>query len=35
MLLQPTVRSHGDRMAGVKDPFGNEWYLATPLASVS
>jgi len=35
VLLQPTVRSHGDRMAGVKDPFGNEWYLATPIANVS
>ncbi len=22
VLMQPTVRSHGDRMAGVKDPFG-------------
>lgn len=29
------VRSHGDRMAGVKDPFGNHWYLATPLADGS
>ncbi|SRR5579884_817636 len=29
-IMQPTLRSHGDRMAGVKDPFGNEWYIATP-----
>ena len=35
VLLQLTTRSHGDRMAGVKDPFGNEWYIATPLANVS
>lgn len=34
-LMQPTVRSHGDRMAGVKDPFGNEWYMAMPVADVS
>ncbi len=34
-LMPPTVRSHGDRMAGVKDPFGNHWYLATPLADVA
>ncbi|HEY7415629.1 MAG TPA: VOC family protein [Ktedonobacteraceae bacterium] len=35
VLMQPAERSHGDRMAGVKDPFGNAWYLATPLANVS
>lgn len=35
VLMQPTVRSHGDRMAGVKDPFGNQWYIATPIANVS
>jgi PhnB protein len=34
-LMQPTVRSYGDRMAGVKDPFGNEWYIATHIADVS
>lgn len=34
-LMQPTVRSHGDRMAGVKDPFGNEWYVAMSVADVS
>jgi PhnB protein len=34
-LMPPTERSHGDRMAGVQDPFGNQWYLATPLANVS
>ncbi|MBE3561867.1 MAG: hypothetical protein IMW89_21990 [Ktedonobacteraceae bacterium] len=33
-LMQPTVRSHGDRMAGVKDPFGNEWYIAMPITEV-
>jgi PhnB protein len=34
-LMPPTARSHGDRMAGVKDPFGNEWYIATHSADVS
>ena len=34
-LMPPTSRSHGDRMAGVKDSFGNEWYIATPIADVS
>lgn len=34
-LMQPTVRSHGDRMAGVKDPFGNEWYIAAHVADIA
>jgi PhnB protein len=34
-LMQPTERSNGDRMAGVKDPFGNAWYIATPLVDVA
>jgi PhnB protein len=33
VLMPPTVRSHGERMAGVKDPFGNEWYIAAPIAN--
>ena len=31
-LMQPNLRPHGDRMAGVKDPSGNIWWLATPQA---
>ncbi|MEM6499988.1 MAG: VOC family protein, partial [Pseudomonadota bacterium] len=29
-LMQPNLRPHGDRMAGIKDPCGNVWWLATP-----
>jgi len=29
-LMQPNKRPHGDRMAGVKDPCGNVWWIATP-----
>jgi len=28
-LMEPNTRSHGDRMAGIKDPFGNIWWIAT------
>jgi len=24
---------HGDRMGGVLDPFGNQWWMASPLAT--
>jgi PhnB protein len=27
----PTDHSYGDRGAGVTDPWGNQWYMATPL----
>lgn len=27
--MEPNVRPHGDRMAGIKDPCGNIWWLAT------
>lgn len=30
-LQQPADQPFGERTAGVKDPFGNQWYLATPL----
>lgn len=30
VLMEPNIRPHGDRMAGVKDPNGNVWWLATP-----
>jgi PhnB protein len=29
-LSEPKDQPYGDRNAGVKDPFGNQWYLATP-----
>lgn len=28
-LMEPNDRPHGDRMAGVKDPCGNVWWIAT------
>jgi len=28
-LTEPADQSYGDRVAGVKDPFGNVWYIAT------
>ncbi len=28
-LMEPNDRPHGDRMAGIKDPCGNIWWLAT------
>ena len=27
-IMEPNVRSHGDRMAGIKDPLGNIWWIA-------
>ncbi len=30
-LSAPQDQPYGDRNAGVKDSFGNEWYIATPL----
>lgn len=34
MLMAPNVRPHGDRMAGIKDPCGNIWWIAshTPVS---
>jgi uncharacterized glyoxalase superfamily protein PhnB len=29
ILMEPNVRPHGDRMAGIKDPCGNVWWIAT------
>ena len=34
-LREPTNQSYGDRMAGVKDPFGYQWYIATHIEDVS
>lgn len=29
-LMEPADQDYGDRMGGVKDPFGNVWWIATP-----
>ena len=34
-LREPTDQVQGDRMAGVQDPFGFEWYVATHVKDVS
>ena len=34
-LRQPTDQSYGDRSAGVKDRWGNEWWLATHIKDVA
>ena len=30
-LMEPSHQFHGDRMAGVQDPFGNVWWIATHM----
>ena len=30
-IREPADQPHGDRMAGIQDPFGYRWYLATHL----
>jgi uncharacterized glyoxalase superfamily protein PhnB len=34
-LMEPADQFYGDRNAGVKDPCGNEWWIATHLRDVS
>src|SRR3990170_1005106 len=34
-LVEPADQFYGDRMAGVKDPFGNVWWIATHKEDVS
>ncbi len=29
-LMEPNLRPHGERMAGIKDPCGNVWWIASP-----
>ncbi|MEO1138007.1 MAG: VOC family protein [Pseudomonadota bacterium] len=29
-LMEPNDRPHGERMAGIQDPCGNVWWIATP-----
>jgi uncharacterized glyoxalase superfamily protein PhnB len=33
-LEEPALQFYGDRRAGVKDPVGNHWYLATHIEDV-
>ena len=30
VIMEPNIRPHGDRMAGIEDPCGNIWWIATP-----
>lgn len=32
--MEPNERPHGDRMAGIKDPCGNIWWIATHARSL-
>ncbi|MGI8992383.1 MAG: VOC family protein [Bryobacteraceae bacterium] len=34
-LMEPADQFYGDRNAGVKDPFGNQWWIATHKEDVS
>lgn len=34
-IREPADQSYGDRSAGVKDPWGNEWWMATHVEDVS
>jgi PhnB protein len=33
--MQPTDQFYGDRSAGIKDQFGNHWYIATHIEDLS
>jgi uncharacterized glyoxalase superfamily protein PhnB len=34
-IMQPTDQFYGDRSAGIKDQFGNHWYIATHIEDLS
>jgi uncharacterized glyoxalase superfamily protein PhnB len=34
-LMEPADQFHGDRMAGVKDSFGNIWWIASHVEDIS
>ncbi|HVG23636.1 MAG TPA: VOC family protein [Thermoanaerobaculia bacterium] len=34
-LREPTTEFYGDRSAGLTDPFGNQWWMATHVEDVS
>jgi hypothetical protein len=33
--MQPADQFYGDRSAGVRDPFGNQWWIATHKEDLS
>jgi uncharacterized glyoxalase superfamily protein PhnB len=33
-LAEPADQPYGDRVAGVTDPFGNQWYIGTHIRDV-
>lgn len=34
-LSEPADQAHGARMGSIRDPFGNEWHIATPVGNQS
>jgi PhnB protein len=34
-IQPPTDQTYGDRSAGVRDPFGNRWFIATHIRDVA
>ena len=34
-LMEPADQFYGDRSAGVKDPFGNQWWISTHMEDVA
>jgi len=34
-LMPPADQPYGDRSAGVTDPFGNQWFIATHIKDVA
>ena len=34
LIGEPTDHPYGDRSGGVKDAFGNQWYIATHIKDV-
>lgn len=35
LLMEPADQFYGDRLAGVQDPAGNQWWIATHIEDVS
>jgi uncharacterized glyoxalase superfamily protein PhnB len=34
-MMEPGDQFYGDRTAGVRDPFGNEWWIGTHIEDLS
>jgi uncharacterized glyoxalase superfamily protein PhnB len=34
-LYEPADQPYGDRNGGIRDPFGNEWYIGTHIKDVT